>query len=455
MRTKLAGFGAGSPRAQLAQAVLLGCVFLGLFTEVLLSPFYPQFFSKVFGVEDYAFTGVYIFVCRLTVVLISPLWGLLSKRFEAKHLLVAGQAGTAVCTALMATAGTAAEFLVITVLLLLFKSSYMLIYPLMIELSEGRKNAATAAKFHAVHHTAIIVSTLVGAKMLGMEQPLTLFYGAAAADAVQLALCVWVLRGYAGQAADKAEPAVPGDARTVEASKRVRPAEAQKAGVRNRQVSAEKKPVSLSGTASAPSIVKRYGFLLAIGIVFCTLALANNLIRPFFTPLAEARLGTGTETGSLLFLIPSAMAVAAMPLIRRLCVPERSTAVYTAGIAIMAAGLLLQAAADSMLVMVIGRMLYGLFLALTMAVLDVMLFDRSSGSSLPLHFSVIVSFQNVGELLSPLLASSLAREISLTAPLVAAALLCLVNLLLFFIFVRSAASGAGKSKRQPESEIYC
>lgn len=26
------------------QAALLGCVFLGLFTEVLLSPYYPQFF---------------------------------------------------------------------------------------------------------------------------------------------------------------------------------------------------------------------------------------------------------------------------------------------------------------------------------------------------------------------------------------------------------------------------
>ncbi len=28
------------------QAALLGCVFLGLFTEVLLSPYYPQFFSS-------------------------------------------------------------------------------------------------------------------------------------------------------------------------------------------------------------------------------------------------------------------------------------------------------------------------------------------------------------------------------------------------------------------------
>ncbi|MNW13878.1 hypothetical protein D3C71_2119390 [compost metagenome] len=65
-------------------------MFLGLFTEVLLSPYYPQFFHQVFGIEDYSYTGLYLFVCRLTVVLCSPLWGWLTRKLEAKRLLLVG-----------------------------------------------------------------------------------------------------------------------------------------------------------------------------------------------------------------------------------------------------------------------------------------------------------------------------------------------------------------------------
>ncbi|AEI45568.1 MFS transporter [Paenibacillus mucilaginosus] len=392
-------------RVARAQYALLGCVFLGLFTEVLLSPFYPQFFRKVFGIDDFAYTGWYIFICRLTVVLCSPLWGLLSRRFDPKRLLFFGQAGTAVFTAMMATADTAGAFLAFTVLLLLFKSSYMLIYPLMVSLSGNGSNAATASKFHAVYHLAIILSTLAGARMMTMENPLSLFYLAAAVDVVQLGLCVWALRGF---------------------------------GSREKEEQPE-------GEKPSGGLRRWSGFLIVLGSVFFTLTVANNLIRPFFTQYSQETFGLGAGALSLLFLIPNAMAVAAMPLIKRLCVPEKLTNVYVLGVAVMAGGLYLQGEADSLALLVLGRLMYGLFLAITMASLDVLLFQHSSGPHLSFHYSVMVSCQNMGELASPLLASALVAGAGLAVPFVSSAAICILNLALFVFLLRGRAAALNRS----------
>ena len=68
------------------------------------------------------------------------------------------------------SAGSATEFLVLTVLLLLFKSSYMLIYPIVMELGDQDGRAGSAAKFHAVHHTAVLLASLAGAGDGGVGQ---------------------------------------------------------------------------------------------------------------------------------------------------------------------------------------------------------------------------------------------------------------------------------------------
>ncbi|MBC1304409.1 MFS transporter, partial [Trichormus variabilis] len=182
-------------RLPLISGALFLCVFLSIFNEVLLSPFYPQFFRKVFGVTDLAYTGYYIFVCRLTVVLCAPVWGVLSRRFEVKHLLFVGQLGAAFMTALMGTSTSAEQFLIYTILLLLCKSSYLLVYPLIIQLGGEEKRTAIAGTYQAVFHSAIIIATIVGAFMVNINTPLIIFYGIAAADLLQLAVCAYILRG--------------------------------------------------------------------------------------------------------------------------------------------------------------------------------------------------------------------------------------------------------------------
>ena len=108
------------------QLALYACGFMFIFTETLLSPFYPQFFAKVFNLDDAYITGEFMAMCRLVVIFSAPLWGVLARYFDPVKLLIVGQILAAVLTAAIAWVQTIQEFYVLTVFLLIFKSSYLL-----------------------------------------------------------------------------------------------------------------------------------------------------------------------------------------------------------------------------------------------------------------------------------------------------------------------------------------
>lgn len=389
-------------RLPLISGALFLCVFLSIFNEVLLSPFYPQFFRKVFGVTDLAYTGYYIFICRLTVVLAAPVWGILSRRFEVKNLLYVGQLGTAVMTALMGTSTSAEQFLTYTILLLLCKSSYLLVYPLIIQLGGEEKRAAIAGTYQAVFHGAIIIATIVGAFMVNIDTPLILFYGIAAADIVQLAICAYMLRGVSTQ--------------------------------RHEQ------------QADNQIVPNQIGYVITIGIVILTFQLANNLVRPYFTEyVTAAPLNVNLLTSSLLFLIPSVMAIAALPYIRQACRPERLNTIYIGGLSLLILSLGLQGLPFNLPLLILARIVYGFFLAVTQATLELQIFNQSTAKHLHFNYSLVTAFANIGHLGAPLLASWLVNTQNLASPFIAATIICCLNLLFFRYFPK-----AGSRRQQAE-----
>lgn len=375
-------------RWQLVAGALFLCVFLSIFNEVLLSPFYPQFFRKVFGVEDLAYTGYYIFICRLTIVVCAPIWGILARRFEVKHLLYIGQAGTAVMTALMGTSATAEQFLIYTILLLLCKGSYLLVYPLIIQLAGEEKRATVAGTYQAVFHGAIIASTITGAWMVNLATPLTLFYWIAAADVLQLGICIYILRGVSTQRADTLDPTQP------------------------------------------PAVGNKLGFIVAIGMVILTFQLANNMVRPYFTAYvtAAAPFNVKLLESSFLFMIPSVMAIAALPYIRKACRLDRLNFIYLSGLCLLIGSLYIQGWTQNLSILVIARIVYGFYLAVTQAALELQLFGSSTAKNLHFNYSLATSFANVGHLGAPLTASWLVSTYSLATPFLAAATICVINL---------------------------
>jgi MFS family permease len=369
-----------------SQTVLFLLIFYFVYTDVLLSPFYPQFFEKAFGITDLEYTAFYILIARLTVVIALPMWGYLSKYFEVKHLLYVGQGISAVMLAGMAGAQHAQAFLWFTIFLLIGKSSYFLIYPLLIELNGEAKRSAVVGVYHTIFHGAIMLGTVSGAWMIKLENPLLLFYGLAALEAVLSIISCIVLR----------------------------------------KLSSREKTFSKSHSADFSRM--HVSFLAAIGLVIFAFHTANNMIRPYFTMYTINDFQLSLVESSVLFMIPSLMAMIAFRPIRKICSPEKLRIVFVMALTVLAVTLILQGITSSFILLCMSRVCYGFFLAIAQAALEMYLFTKSN-NQLQINYTIASSFQNAGLLAAPMLASMSVISYSLAAPFVIAGAICLMTLL--------------------------
>ncbi|WP_368504995.1 MFS transporter [Alkalihalophilus sp. As8PL] len=368
------------------QTVLFLLIFYFIFADVTLSPFYPQFFSKVFGIKDLDYTAFYIFTARLTVIIAVPIWGVLSRYIEVKHLLYIGQWISFVMLILMATAQDAQQFLTYTIFLLVGKSSFFLLYPLLIELKGQKQRSAVVGAYHMVFHGAIIVGTLSGAWFIRLENPLLLFYGLAVVEFVLWLLSIFTFR----------------------------------------TLSTRKKAV-VRKEAPTYSTKRQLAFLALMGVVIFAFHTANNMIRPYFTTYTMNDFHLSIAESSVLFMVPSAMAILAYPVIRKYCSKERVPFIFILALGVLTISLLVQGMTGSFIVLMIGRIFYGFFLAIAQSALELYLFNRSSNHLQV--YTVASSFQNAGLLVAPYLASASLTSYSVAAPFVFAAAICLGTLL--------------------------
>lgn len=380
--------GSGHP---LARFSLYGCVFLFVFTEVLFSPFYPQFFQKVFGVDDLQFTGAYLFMCRLAVVAASPMWGWLSRRFDSRKLLLIGQIGTALSCMLMAMADNESSFMLWSLVLLLFKSSYLLLYTLLIQNATNQN--AVAANYQGITQGAAAAAALASAGLIQLDDPLLVFWWIAGVDLVQAVICLIVLKRMAP---------LPKAAALLETTR------------------GEKKE----------SMV----FLARLCLTVFTLHFAVTLIRPLFTVFTEAEYGSSHTMSSLLFLLPSLMAIAAIPVMKRLP-KQKLSSIYSFSGAMVLLSVLIQGAEPNLFLFSLSRCVFGFFLALCLASLDMKLFQKGAGH----HYGMIFSFQNLGLLLAPVSVPILSKDGTSAWPFYAAGILLAVHLISAIFVFRQAA----------------
>ena len=372
--------------------VLFACTFTYIFSEVLLAPFYPVFFEKVFGVEDLSYTGFYIFICRMTVVLTAPFWGFFSNRLNIKILLYSGQICSAlVCIAITLTQNVT-QFTIATVILLLFRSSFVILYPLIIQLGGEERREMIAGTYQAVFHTGIVISSIAGVWIIRLPNPLNAFFIVALLDMLQFALCWFFL-----------------------------------------EVSSEKKQSTKKVQSDNPPIdilQTHWTFIPAIGMICLLFQFIHNLVRPYFVSyVTEADyFGTTLTTGGILFAIPSVMAIAALPFIRSYAKPHRIPLLYTIGSLLLAVTLLIQGSTNSLSLFVFSRVIYGFFLAVTQAALELYLFNNSDPQNISFNYTLMFAFANIGLVLSPLTASYLVEQYSFAFPLVVAGILSVFTL---------------------------
>ncbi|MET3686032.1 MFS family permease [Priestia megaterium] len=348
------------------------CLFMTMTSEVLLSPFYPQYFTSAFHVDGVAMTSFFIICCRIVVIVMTPLWGMLLKKWKVKHIIVASLLMTALVKVILSEVSTFYGFLATSLVLLVFQSSLYLLYPYLVGgMKNGQKKASAATTYVFIVHTAIIVASLFGSAIIAWEMPLKVYQYFALADMV---LAVWLITRKASSLKKEKTPAY---------------------------IQSINEPI--------------FFYLLAIFFFH----LGHNVIRPYFTLFTNETYGMSSQGNALLYVMPSIMAI-----VLKLTVPTKLfngkvIPLFYSVTGASALLLCLQAYADHLSMFIISRILYGAGFYLSMVILDIYLFQKSK-EGVAYYYSWLIAVQNIALLIAPLLALEISK-VNLALPLAAGA----------------------------------
>ncbi|RVX40304.1 hypothetical protein EDD27_2709 [Nonomuraea polychroma] len=367
-----------------AKVVLISVIGLHLVAETSLTPFLPQLFDRLYGIDEPGATGLYLWICRIVGLAALPLWGLAARRWPLHRLVLAGLCGSAVLDLLLGLAPSYAAYTVLSAAVVTTNSALLLAYPAFIAEHDAdpaggeRARLAGICSIVVVFHLSTVVATMVGAGVLALPEPRIGISAFAVLD-VLLAVLTYRVLG-------KRAPAGAADAEAGEAGT---------AGARWR----------LTGLVLVQAAL--------IGVAF---DFSVNVARPFFTEFADD-LGSGSTGSAVLFFLPSVAALAVLPVVRR-CHDLLGDRLLPLALAVAAAGLAWQALSPSWPALAGGRLLFGVGLGVGQVAVELWVF-RATGTAGP-AFTAVETARSTGLLAAPVAAAA-AVSYDLALPIAVAA----------------------------------
>ncbi|MFG6159704.1 MFS transporter [Halomonas sp. 1390] len=353
---------------------LVAVTAVAVVSDAMLLPFYPQFFAARFGVTDPSHIGLYLAMCCLVVMLALPGWARLARRLGTLRLLIGTQVVAGGLSLACAVVTSLPWFWGLSLTMLVAKASYLLVYPYLMHYEPRARHASLIGVLSVVVHAGGILGAVIGGLVLEHWQARQVFRVMALSDALQIAVCLLLLRR---ARAPHATPDTP-------------------AG---------------SGTSGA---------ILRLGVVMLLFTFSATLARPFFARYWESASGLAGEVlAGAVFAIPGAVAVAllALDLLGR----RRPGDAILVPLAIGLTGLLLQASGE-IAALLVGRLLFGWALFRVTVRLELRLFQLSTPDRYASDFSKIHVFQGLGVLVASWGAGHLVDAQGLASPFVVAAL---------------------------------
>ena len=355
---------------------------LGMMSDTVLIGFYPQFFEMRYGSTDQVHTGMYVAAISIAVMCTLPVWVRVAKRFEPMSLIGFTQciAGLLCLSAIWAE--TLTQYWVLTMLMFMFKSSYLLMFPYLMRIVSSEEHSRTIALLSVVVHISGILAAASGGYILqhlGASAALVLM---AAGDFGQMGITLWLNR--------------TGRIIKVNDSKQE---EAQ---------AVQDTAVLLADDATAPApVAPRKGFshltkgILTLSLIMFVFDFSAYLIRPFFSEYwIYATMHKDQTLAGLIFAIPGLAAVVALIVKHRLNESAtRRNENLSWNLLLSLVGLYLQSI-PSDIAIVVGRCMYGWGLFQVAVKLEVSLFSISRKEDYAHHFSITNFFQNLGVLIS-------------------------------------------------------
>ena len=357
---------------------LVAVTAVAVVSDAMLLPFYPQFFAARFGVEDPSHVGAYLAMSCLVVMLALPAWARLARSVGTLRLLIGTQVVAGGLSLACAVVTSLPGFWGLSLAMLVAKASYLLVYPYLMHFAPRDRHATLIGTLSVVVHAGGILGAVIGGLVLEHWQAAQVFRVMAVSDALQVAVCLLLLRrGRAPHSLPHAAPATP-------------PA---------------------PGTSGA---------ILRLGLVMLLFYLSATLARPFFAQYWALASGlSGELLAGAVFAIPGGVAVAllALDLLGR----RPGGEAIAAPLAIGLTGLLLQASGE-IAALLAGRLLFGWALFRVTVRLEVRLFRLSAPDRYASDFSKIHLFQGLGVLIASWGAGRLVDAQGPTSPFLVAAL---------------------------------
>jgi DHA1 family multidrug resistance protein-like MFS transporter len=381
---------------------------VSVIADTMLLPFYPQFFQQAFNQSSPEHVGYYIAACCFTVMCAFPLWAKVAKHINELHLwiytqIIAGALGIACyfSTSLV-------EFWLLSQTMLIFKASYLLIYPFVMRLEDKDKHLGMVGLFSVLMHFGGITGALLGGVVLQYFDPRDIYLIMAASDGLQVLVCLYLITRF--KIAFKPKDDFHDENNTEKT--------AEDEGYELENADFE----SSNFEASNVKEVKR--FIFKLGLVTALFYFSAFLIRPFFTLYWQSItrieiLGSDLITG-LVYSLPGWVAVIGLWLNSRFERNRLKNNKYKTSdsqiknhsdgstdsqlssfkflinaILLGTLGLLIQGS-EHVWMVILGRCIFGWAMFQATVRLEVLLFEISSPSRYATDFSKMHFMQNLG-----------------------------------------------------------
>ncbi|KAA0911423.1 MFS transporter [Pusillimonas sp. ANT_WB101] len=395
----------------------------GVMSDAILIPFYPQFFELRFGTDSAMHVGAYVAAISIAVMSALPFWARIARRIELLHLLIWTQLSAGTFGLLSNWAPNVTWYWMLSMLMFICKSSYLLMYPYLMRLTLKKNHAQVIGTLSVVVHFGAVCGAVVGGSVLQIWGPTASIMAMVAGDFFQMTVC----------------------AHLIHSSKIVR--------FKSQQDS--------DGTETISPLFKLDAWrvhlpILRLALVMLIFDFGCFVIRPFFSTHWQALTGYESElTSGVVFAIPGAMAITA------LCVhtwahkrfgrlPDHRLGNLLLGIA----GFLLQAAPNPTLV-VVGRCVYGWAIFHIIVKLEVNLFRLSTPERYARDYAVTNFFQNLGTLLASFAAGAIVDSFGLYMPFLVGALAFVLTAVLDRLILKVPSAGHidGADHPAPTTEL--
>ncbi|WP_410499970.1 MFS transporter [Chitinibacter sp. S2-10] len=366
---------------------LIAMTAVAVVADTMLLPFYPQYFAERFGVTDPEHIGLYTAAICLVAMLSLPLWAKLVRPGGTLRLLMWTQVGAGLLCIACSLTDNLWAFWALSLAMIVFKASYLLIYPYLMEGVAEEDHANTIGVLSIVVHFGHIAGAVLGGLALAYWPLQHAFLLMAVGDVVQIAVCAGLI------------------------------------------IAGLERPVDPAASQSTEPLRTSSG-IHALGLLMLVFYFSEYQIVPFFVEYwKQIAPGHGVQLASWVYAIPAGVGLLALWFNHRAVRGDWARSIVFC-LLLGVAGLVLQGCGKPGWVL-LGRLMFGWASFQLTVRLDSMIFERSTPEAYAHDYSKINIYQNVGVLMSYYGAGWLVGQHGLATPFWLAAAGFALTLLLF------------------------